>query len=781
MGLVEKKSEDFAGTPPSYVDFEDLFAALDEIRKRNTYGYGYREPVEITEEKPEGEEGGSAPASEGDEGDETRPWLNEPFEDEDGRPVGAGEGFLLPFVLEGAEERHVLVGGHARSPRRTSAASATFNALAVALAPIGPDRHGIYHPATRAGRLDEDALATWTGESDDAPEEGAVSLLPGANLGVQIDPKKARRGDVVVIEWDPSGRHVYFCWDAHVHGDDVWLQLLSSQAQTHGVGVPLRRSSAARVGKFERIQRFESVLWTPVHRAEREEGWLTTPAARRFYREHAHWFRVPGKEGDSGGRVKSVHVGRFHRAFPRAPIGALGFDNNEHAPGGEARPGGFFPIGTGATWHGGIHLYPEKDDLVRAPLDAVLLAARLTTDDNAGDENQPATDAGFVLLKTKLKIGGFEDTLFILLYHFAKGLEKNTKLTVSWLDSILQIPAETDEGWNLGLDVTKDYAKVLPVPPAGAKDATVFTEDRTGADDESDGALLVFEKRDRSLEPKGKIATAAIVEVLTGVDAHGWAKVKTKDGSLEGFVFGETRLFDLDPQEYDTKLRDKRKQLLEGKVVDLSDLDRRIVVRAGEVVGQVGKVAGERAIHFELFSKDMIAVDGRTKPDIEETDPKLWLDRKKFEDRFFELLGQALKEDKSVPPLRHYMLGGTNKGDDQVHAEEIREFFAESPLRAKLRPLVTRHHSGWGDKVDWSSLKSDPKLKHVPAAAKDALLAELDRHRWWRGSFLAKEGLPSDQIVHHYHPIHFLAWLDAQREADTSGELHESVFENHEG
>ena len=54
--------------------------------------------------------------------------------------------------------------------------------------------------------------------------------------------------------------------------------------------------------------------------------------------------------------------------------------------------------------------------------------------------------------------------------------------------------------------------------------------------------------------------------------------------------------------------------------------------------------------------------------------------------------------------------------------------------------------------------------------------------RWWKGSFLAKEGLPADQIVHHYHPVHFLGWLDARREADTSGDLHASVFEkNHEG
>ncbi len=782
MGLIEKKADDFGSTPPSYVDYEDLVRALDEIRKKNVFGYGYVEPVEVEAETENENENENENESD-DEENPTRPWLNEPFEDEDGQRVGPGEGFILPFVLEG-EEKHVLVGGDPREGRRTNPGSATFNALAVALARGEPDARGIYHPATRAGRLDEEALENWIGATEDAPEERAVALLTDANLGVKIDPKQARRGDVAVIEWEPAGVHVYFVWDAHVHGDELWLQLLSSQAQTHGVGVPLRPSSAARVGALERVQRFDSILWTPVHRAERSKPWLATPAAAKFYREHAHWFRFPSKEGDSCGRINSLHVGRFHRAFPRSPLSIGGstaisellFENTEHGKDGDYRNGGFFPIGTGSTWHGGIHLYPEKDDLVRAPLDGVLLAARISCDANAGEGG----DAGFVLIRSTLTIDGGDHTLFTLLAHLRKP-DSPPKDTVPWLDEVLGIPAESDEGWNHGLDLAKDYAKVLPVPPAPTvgKEKRA-TEDRTGADGE-DGSLLVFEKRDRELEVKGKIATGTIVEVVTGVDAHGWAKVKTKDGSVEGFVFGETRLHDLDPQEYDPTKRAKRKTLLEGKVVDLSDLEPRILVRAGEVVGRVGSVGGGRAIHVEVFSKDMIPVDGKQKPDLEDTDTSLHLDRKKFEDRFFELLKQALQEDEKTPPLRHYMVGDTNKGDDQVHADEIREFFAECPLRTKLRPLVTRHHSGWGDAVKFDELKTDPKYKHVPAGAKEALVAEIDRLRWWKGSFLAKEGLPSDQIVHHYHPVHFFAWLDKQREADSSGDLHASVFEkNHE-
>ena len=54
-----------------------------------------------------------------------------------------------------------------------------------------------------------------------------------------------------------------------------------------------------------------------------------------------------------------------------------------------------------------------QDDVVRAPMDGVVLAARLTAESNAGEGG----DAGFVLLRTRLELEGSERTIFTLLAH----------------------------------------------------------------------------------------------------------------------------------------------------------------------------------------------------------------------------------------------------------------------------------------------------------------------------------------------------------------------------
>ena len=162
----------------------------------------------------------------------------------------------------------------------------------------------------------------------------------------------------------------------------------------------------------------------------------------------------------------------------------------------------------------------------------------------------------------------------------------------------------------------------------------------------------------------------------------------------------------------------------------------------------------------------------------------LHLDRPKLEKLFFEKLEPLLPEkakaspDGKGPTFRDYLVNQpVQKDANQIHRDEIREFFASSPLRSVLRSLVVRFPSEWGDSVPWSTIDSSPNWAHLRPAQKEWVKAEAKRLAWWTSGFLSKEGLPDDQVVHHYHPVTFLSWLDGEREKDESGNLHLSVFE----
>src|SRR5262249_8249036 len=161
----------------------------------------------------------------------------------------------------------------------------------------------------------------------------------------------------------------------------------------------------------------------------------------------------------------------------------------------------------------------------------------------------------------------------------------------------------------------------------------------------------------------------------------------------------------------------------------------------------------------------------------------LFTDRAKFEEEFFKKFDQTDEggqgNDTSV---QHFMINApTRKDDDLVLAKEICDFYAKSVLRDRMRTLITRHHSEWGDAIDWSGLDSEDRWKHISDDAKQRFKDDLKKLQWWTSGLASDAGLPDDQIVYHYHPITFLAWVDSLREADDSGELHASVFElNHE-
>ncbi len=792
---------------PTYVDWEDIFTAMERIRVKNVHGYGYDEEVL---EDVLGDDGKPV---QGDDGNNKKksvfyPWRNAPFKDDKGNVLDSGKGTVLPFVLEIKKDKtsEYGPGGNAL---RTNCVSSTLNALCVTLASLSPDKRGMHYPRLAGGqKLPKNAYERWY-IFKGTPEEGGPGALVAYNIGVQIEAASLRRGDVIQIYWGSvnksgqvvpnGGGHCVYCWDAR-HDDDLWIQVISSQSSTRGVGVMVGHETLSKHGTMEEVLRARSSaspVKQPVYAPPLDKPWLTTPEARAFYRTGGHWLRIPGKKGDSGSLAAKVFAGRFHRLFPRYPIAlqgsnhvsdpdplpagdgntpqartrsvssALYFANNEGTR-ESPRKGGFFPIASSRHWHGGVHLYPDKDEQVYAPCDGVLVAARLSTPDNVSQVG----DAGFVLIKTKLSIDSKEVTFFTLLYHLRAPGDDAKK--VPWLDDLLALPPDDDPRWTLKLDSTKHWRKVLAVPEKPHRK-------RKGTDSEDQG-LVVFEKADPKSDQKGTIATGTIVETTEQLDGRGWAKIKTQDGSLEGYCHGEGRLEVV--HTLDSKLKDKRASLLKGDVVDFSDLDRNFLLRAGEVVGLAGTAGGDKAVHFQIFSTDMIPFEDKQKADVEDTTDELFTDRSKFEDKFSEMFDKSDPTHKEKDPsFIHWMINFvTRKEDDLLTADEVCAFFAASPHRDKARDKVTRHLSEWGDKIDWKKLDSQPQWKHASQAAKDAFHADLQKLLWWTSGVGKNAGLPDDQICYHYHPIAFLAWLDEKRENDSDGSLHASVFDlNHGG
>lgn len=829
--VVLQTNGDYSKILPTYVDYEDIFAALEQVRKANLHGYGYNKPVKVKVPAAPAPSGGAAPSGgtatatpAAPPKEETQYQLQANMSDSanpstKGYKKEGGNGAPIPYVVEeypaGTPPKTRVVGGG--DLKRSNCVTATFNALSIALARGLKDASGNYTPYTRNGRLNMDAYRRWF--AIDSRDDGVQAMVMH-NLGVKLAYRKTRRGDVVQINWQGGGSHCTYCWDSLWDGEQIFIQAISSQLMTNGVDVVPSLEEYGAFSKSETV--IQSVELTEsksnVISRSRTTDWLTTYEAREHFRRFGAFLREHGdsKKFDTGLMMDNFSAGRLHRLFPRYPI-ALGgsvevstvqggheddvqhhrtresssqlyFDDNESDK-GEPRKGGFFPIGSSRTWHGGIHLYPEKDDDgVRAPVDGVLVAARLTTDKNRSEYG----DTGFVLIKTRLKVDDKEIAFFTLLAHLRAPTEDEHE-QVSWLEEMRRVPGEDDHRWTRKFDKKKFYYGVLDAPTEALTD-----EGRKG--DAEDGSLIFFKSEDTSSKKLGTFAKGDVVEILWPLQYNGWAKVKALDGDLagqEGWIHAAGRVERVATHLLDEKLKDARKKLFDGEVVDFSKLEQKIVVRVGELVGHVGSVGGEKAIHFAIFSKDMIevnfaadhAADGKkTKPDIEDTDANLYMDRSKFEKRFFDLFhasdeGGGGDSSKGAPPQKHFMIkGSTRKDDDQLLGDEVRQFFAKNPLRKNMRTMVTRHHSEWGDQVDWSQLQSQPQWQHLDATKKQHYKDESKKLVWWTSGLGKDADLPDDQICHHYHPIEFLKWLDFEREQDTKGTLHASVFElNHGG
>ncbi|TMQ08195.1 MAG: hypothetical protein E6J90_41205 [Deltaproteobacteria bacterium] len=190
------------------------------------------------------------------------------------------------------------------------------------------------------------------------------------------------------------------------------------------------------------------------------------------------------------------------------------------------------------------------------------------------------------------------------------------------------------------------------------------------------------------------------------------------------------------PAEWTTK--DGWKKSQPGQVALLDE-----PIEAGALIGHIATVGPADAnlarpqVHVEFFSEQFI------------DDPQWQLIDGTAGGRFCE-----------APEI----LGSIDANHDgKVAREELTQFFASYGGETVHR-MVTLHVSEWTFEPNWGDALRVPKdFKTMKPAEIDAMVAEqITPGLWWDARVAKHCRLPADGVVHHYHPVTFIAWFKNQ-------------------
>jgi hypothetical protein len=630
---------------------------------------------------------------------------------------------------------------------------------------------------------------------------GSARAVQKYNAGCYVVTQHVRRGDVMQInwhDWDQDTQasqlegHSVFCWHARrIDKNKTRFLFVSAQTETFGVGI--RMSALGRVADLarrhpnvleERWKALKDKVWG--HSALTLEPFSFALEGDLEYVEAAlrygHWYVVNGVKDDAGtspvnqigGGFHKLHAARPHRPFPCVPLrlakglspaiddeltyarfsGGRGFSTffNTRYQNNERGPDGFYPIGAGRVWHGGVHLRPTGGEkTVHAALDGRVVCARFAAPD---EEKWQLGSPNFVLLRHSLKLDKDKHTFYSLYMHLGYEAppepgKPDPRLRYPWLRDLVLAPAKGS------FEATKlDYKKLYLRATAPGKLG-----------------------KDVDLAP-GDFIELTDDQLALWYGLQGTAKEVTKVGGGKGSIDLDALAARIEPYDpFPVWFTEEKDQLDNGKVVDL--WDKGIVVRAGEPIGIVGKLGDKELIHFEIFSKDVIPKDWPKK--IESHDASLLFDRQKFCKEFFKMLEQAAPELKSVP--EHMVDDTARRGEGVIQREEVIHFFNTCDTKA-LRDVAAIFPSEWGDSVKWDKLAEQGK--EAFGYMKDELEKfgnKFAPYVWWNRDIKGlDDGVSKDAVV-HYNPIRFLQWIDELRSkeaASGTSDLHDSVIDlNH--
>jgi len=430
--------------------------------------------------------------------------------------------------------------------------------------------------------------------------------------------------------------------------------------------------------------------------------------------------------------------------------------------------GGFYPIGLGGQWHGGIHLHAPKGTEVRAMLDGVVVAARNGATPELGSNN-------FVLLRHDVPFDPKDDKKVFTFYSLYMHLLR--------FDSDLDKTDAEFKGKGAGAGAAKDDQASWEMAPEWVTNARRGNTGKPSEEDEAAKAIKVENKAPKTDPAKKKAESAkdAAKNAKEKDKAASAAKAEKKKHEEEAEENGEKE--DVKP------FLDVEKHLAALKRGDVAlfaaDGSDQTKVPAGKAIGRMGNFGEETGpdgvLHVEIFA------DGRWRQvvDLLGTHSEYWIELESDTDDNLMVDSTDLLRLVTPDTASH----ARRKADSfltstrRVDSEDIHGFFngdmGDDFARATLRKAITRHVSEWSDQVDW--FKSMSAAQGWPDRVTEMTkLLQDDQGRWrktlfsqeiskqlpfiWLNEAVAKHigldtGASWDGLLYHFHPVHFLMWL----------------------
>lgn len=159
---------------------------------------------------------------------------------------------------------------------------------------------------------------------------GAVKSVLDRNLGVEVDSRQMRRGDLVEINWWNGGGHGVFCWDVHLNaaGEVDCIQIIGSNGPSPGVsihgckGKPWLEGTNAKdkrgTGDYKKAK---DKIFVDDDAVVQQGGWYGLPGVTAIdldsFRVRPAHVLLSKQKANWGYTIKSVRCARFH--YDEAP------------------------------------------------------------------------------------------------------------------------------------------------------------------------------------------------------------------------------------------------------------------------------------------------------------------------------------------------------------------------------------------------------------------------------------------------------------------------------
>jgi N-acetyl-anhydromuramyl-L-alanine amidase AmpD len=414
--------------------------------------------------------------------------------------------------------------------------------------------------------------------------------------------------------------------------------------------------------------------------------------------------------------------------------------------------GGFYPMGLGGQWHGGVHLHAPRGTEVRAMIDGTVVAARNGPSARLGSNN-------FVLVRHEVPFDPADPKRVFVFYSLYMHL--------------LAFDAEQDKSDAAYKAKVQDDAALMTMAPEWVSNARRGNTGKPAEGEEGADA----EAAPTAPKPTGsKVAPKPAKPLAEGDEPEEEDPVADGEGADP-----EYKPF-LDHGEHLAALKRGDVALF---AIDGTDQTR---VPAGKVIGRVGNFGDEQGedgvLHVEIIADgrwrqivDLLGIHSEFWFELEaDTDDNLMVDTE-------DLTRMILPEAAGT--------GSKRKQDDfilssrKVAPDDVQAFYSaaddsdEGVVRNRLRRSITRHVSEWSDQVDW--FKSMAVAQGWNERVEELTKLLQDERGMWRNTLFAQQiqrqlpfmwltadvakfigldtGAAWDGLLYHFHPVHFVMWL----------------------